>query len=102
MDDETDRLSNLCTDLVSLRRLEPGVVHLFQHHRAGEWVPVRDLYRAGGDADGPVAPGLVAAWLPAPTDAPDYAVVVFFDAETQWSSTAYYNRARLLVGSPVG
>jgi hypothetical protein len=102
MDDDTDRLSNLCADLVSLRKLEPGVVHLFQRYRAGEWVAVRDLYRAGGDTDEPISSGLVAAWLTAPTADPDYAVVVFFDSETQWSSTAYYNRTRLLVGSPVG
>jgi hypothetical protein len=51
-----------------------------------------------GSAGEQIKPELVAAWLPAPGGEPDYAVVVFFDAETQWSSTAYYNRSRLLVG----
>ena len=96
MEDETDLLSNLCADLVSLKRLEPGLVHLFRNRRAGEWVSVAELYRAAGAPDGAIKPELAVAWLTSPTALPGYAVVCFCDDEIQWSTTAYYNVARLL------
>lgn len=99
MDDELDTLGNLCADLVSLRRLEPGLVHLFRDVPAGRWVAVRDLYERVGRPDVGIKPLLAVAWLPSPGD-PDYAVVLFFDDETKWSLTADYNAARLLGQQP--
>jgi len=95
MDDEADTLSNLCADLVSLRRLEPGLTYLFRDTRPGSWTPVRELYHRAGQPEAGVKPQLAAAWLPSP-GGPDYAVVLFFDDETKWSLTADYNVARLL------
>ena len=94
MDDVADRLSNLCADLVSLRRLEPALMVLFAAERA-EWVPVRELYLAADLPAEGVESGLDASWGPAPSSDPDYAVIIFFDPETQWTSTAYYNFGRL-------
>ena len=102
MDDETDRLNNLCADLVSLRRLEPGLIRLFRDGPPGEWVPVGELYHAAGAADGSIKSELVAAWLPAPFGNSDYAVVLFYDDGTQWSLTASYHVARLLHGAGQG
>lgn len=99
MDDETDTLSNLCTDLVSLRRLEPGLAYLFRDKTPGTWTLVRDLYERAGQPDDSIKPQLAAAWLPSPGD-PDYAVVVFFDDETKWALTADYNVARLMKSHP--
>ncbi len=36
-----DHLSNLCADLLSERRHEPALLHLFRHVPAGAWVPFR-------------------------------------------------------------
>ena len=94
MDDEADGLSNLCTDLVSLRRLEPGLIHLFHHKLPSNWISVRELFDRAGQSDRVIKEQLAAAWLPAPHD-PDYAIVVFYDSETRWSLTAEYNIARL-------
>ena len=94
-DDETDRLNNLCTDLVTLRRLEPALAHLFHEKSAGEWVTVAELYRAAGAADGAIKPELAAAWLPPPSGDPTAAVLTFCDEELQWGMTAYYNIGRL-------
>lgn len=91
MEDETDRLNNLCADLVSLRRLEPGLVHLFRDRQAGEWVPVAELYRFAGAPDDGIKPDLAATWLPSPSGQSGYAVVLFCDDELQWSLTAYHN-----------
>jgi hypothetical protein len=95
MEDETDRLSNLCADLVSLKRLEPALVHLFRNKKPGEWVPVADLYRVAGAADATIKPELSATWLTSPSDQSGYAVVFFCDDELQWSTTAYHNVAGL-------
>ena len=95
MEDETDRLSNLCTDLVSLARLEPALVHLFRHTRAGEWISVAELYRTAGAPEEGIKPELAATWLPSPSDQPGYAVVLFCDEQLQWSMTAYHNVDRL-------
>lgn len=98
--DEAARLSNLCADLISLRRLEPALLYLaaraFRRKRAGEWVSVAELYRCAGSSDESIKPELVAAWLPAPFSDTDYVVVLFYDAETQWSLTADYNMTRLV------
>lgn len=101
MEDETDSLNNLCADLVSLKRLEPGLVHLFRDRRAGEWVPVAELYLAAGAPDESIKPELAATWLPSPSAQPGRAIVYFCDDEIQWSLTAYYDAARLLSGAAV-
>ncbi|MBY0515198.1 MAG: hypothetical protein K2P78_14990 [Gemmataceae bacterium] len=95
-DDALDLLSNLCADLVSLRKYEPALVRLFRDRPAGAWTPVRDLYAAVGDAGEPIKEELAAAWLPGPGGDAGSAVVVFFDDETKWSMTADYNVTRLL------
>lgn len=93
--DEEDRLSEVCNDLVSLARFEPGLVHLFQR-AAGAWVPVAELLRAAGASDETLPPTLAATWLVPPSGQPGYAVVFFCDDELQWSTTAYYNAERLV------
>src|SRR6266496_3298347 len=100
MDDESDHLSNVCTDLVSLRRLEPSVVSLFRERRAGEWAAVDDLYRKSGGSEEPVKATLHAAWLPSADGDPGYAVILFKDADTKWSMTAEYNITRLPATAP--
>lgn len=94
MEDETDCLNNLCTDLVSLRKLEPGIEQLLQN-RPGEWVAVADLYRVAGVSPLRIKSELSATWLPSPSGAPGSVVVLFCDEELQWSLTAYYNSKRL-------
>ncbi len=101
MDDEADALSNICADLVSLRRLEPSVVKLFRDHRAGEWVPLAELYRGSGDPALAIKPELVAAWLPSADGDSNYSVIVFHDAESNWSMTATYNMACLPGSAPL-
>ncbi len=96
MDDEADTLSNLCTDLVSLRRYESALVELFRDRPAGSWTSVRELYARVADPGVTIKPELAVAGLPAPGDDRDYAVVLFFDDETKWALTAEYNVARLL------
>ena len=95
MDDEPDVLSNLCTDLVTLRRLEPALVYLFRQKTPGSWVSLRELYEKAGQPDRGIKAQLAAAWLPSPVE-PDYAVVLFNDDATKWSLTADYNITRLL------
>ena len=95
MECDADFMSNVCTDLVALRRMEPALSHLLRDHHSGVWVPVADLY-AQSEVSSPTVPGeLQAAWLPAPHDA-NYAVIVFFDDESKWSMTAEYDATRLL------
>jgi hypothetical protein len=99
MDDEADILSNVCVDLVSLCRLEPGLKFLFAQTVPGSWTSVRDLYDRAGQPQPNVESKLAVTWLPSP-GGPDYAVVLFFDDETKWSLTADYNVARLLGTKP--
>ncbi|MCU0706065.1 MAG: hypothetical protein MUF18_19050 [Fimbriiglobus sp.] len=97
-DDPLDHLSNLCADLVSLRRLEPGLVHLFRERPPGTWVPVADLYALAGADPNEIPAGLSAAWLPAGSGS---GVVSFFDDEQMWSMSAVYNVHRLLTAHPL-
>jgi hypothetical protein len=89
-------LSTLCADLVSLRRLEPGLVHLFRTKQPGEWISVAELYRVAGESGAAIKPELAVTWLTPPSGQPGYAVVLFCEDELQWSTTAHYNVARLL------
>jgi hypothetical protein len=99
--DEEDVLSNVCTDLVTLARLEPALVHLFGSKSAGEWVRVAELYGIAGHPDASIKAGLAAAWLPSPSGDRGAAVVLFYDDETLWSMTAWYDVARLFGARPV-
>lgn len=93
--DLEDILSNQCADLVSETKFEPALVHLLQHRRAGEWVPVIELYRIAGASSEGIRPEVAAAWLPSPSGQPGAALILFCDEECQWDMTAYYNAARL-------
>lgn len=95
MECDTDLMSNLCTDLVALRRMEPAVSHLLRDHHSGVWVPVANLYSQTEVPFPESGAELQTAWLPAPHD-PNYAVIVFFDDESKWSMTAEYDAMRLL------
>lgn len=90
-----DVLSNLCADVVERAAFEPALVYLLRDRRAGEWVPVAELYRIAGESSVDLKPEVAAAWLPSPTNQPGYAVIFFCDDELMWSLTAYYNVARL-------
>jgi hypothetical protein len=92
-DDDLDDLSNLCADLVSLKRWEPALIRLFRDRPAGAWVPVAELL--AGEGAGDVPTGLSVAWLSARTD-PGYAVLSFYDDDLKWSTSAVYHVARLL------
>lgn len=99
MDDVTDALSdddrrsNLCADVVSLTRLEPGLAYLLRQ-AAGTWVAVSQLYDLSATTSDPDLPYLTTTWLPAPPNAvPDSVVIVFFDADSLWSMIAYYYAA---------
>jgi hypothetical protein len=59
------------------------------------WVSTEAMRAAAGVPSGRAK--AVAAWLPAPGE-PDYTVVLFFDPDSLWSTTALYNASRL---SPV-
>jgi hypothetical protein len=93
-DDELDDLSNLCTDLVSLKRFEPALVHLFRERPSGAWVSVAELYQFAG-VEAVVPSSLQVAWLPAASGS-GYSAVTFFDDEQAWSLSAAYHTARLL------
>ena len=95
MECDSDFMSNVCTDLVALRRMEPALSHLLRDHHAGVWVPVADLYAQTEVPFPAIECELQAAWLPAPNDL-NYAVIVFFDDESKWSMTAEYDAMRLL------
>lgn len=90
-----DILSNQCADVVGMAKFEPALLHLLRNHRAGEWVPVAELYRLAGVAE-EIKPELAATWLPSPTNQPGYVVIFFCDDELMWSLTAYHNADRLL------
>jgi hypothetical protein len=90
-----DVLSNQCADLVSWQRFEPAVLQLLRGRRAGEWVPVAELYRLVDTPAESIRPTICVTWLPSPTNQPGYVVIYFCDDELPWNMTAYYNAARL-------
>jgi hypothetical protein len=95
-DDELDRISNLCLELVSERKHESMLLRLFRDRPAGLWVPLAELDLPRDDY--PVS--LKVSWVNTPD--PKYAIVLFFDSETLWSMHADYNLSRLLRISPAG
>jgi len=99
MDDLTndDRRQNLCADLVSLTRLEPGLAYLFRQP-AGTWVTVNQLYDLSAAQSDRAFPDLTATWLPSPPGCgSDCIVFVFFDADSLWSMIAYYYAVDLVL-----
>ncbi len=93
MVDEEVELTNLCADLLSLKKFEPFPKHLLLEKQAGEWACVRDLCQSLGLDLGAVKSDLFVTWLADPTSAEEYAVVMFYDDESKWSQAAQYNRA---------
>jgi hypothetical protein len=89
-------LSNLCTDLVSMKRWEAFPVHLLIGKQPAEWVRVREVCLEIGLDVGGLKAELFAAWLPDPTGDARYAVILFYDEESLWTMAARYNRQRLL------
>jgi hypothetical protein len=86
---DDDRRSNLCADIVSLTRLEPGLAHLFRQP-LGHWVAVETLYRLSGQVGRTDFPTLAACWLPSPPGTTDCVLVVFCDVDSLWSMVAFY------------
>ncbi len=99
--DEEDILSNYCADLVSKTKLEPALVHLFRSRAVAAWVRVDELYRIAGVEREGIKPELVATRLPSPDGDPNGAVILFFDSESMWSMTAWYNIGRLSESHPL-
>ena len=93
--DEEDILNNYCADLVSLTKLEPAIVYLLTERPMGAWTPVRELYARAGQPNESIKADLVATWLLSPNADPGGAVILFFDEESFWSMTAWYNVAHL-------
>jgi hypothetical protein len=98
MDDESDRSLDRCHDVVTERRWEPSLRHLFGR-KPGTWSSVDELLRASGEPTGSVGPDVLATWLPDPDGDPAYAVILFYDRETYSSLAAHYNAGRLLGSS---
>jgi hypothetical protein len=94
--DEEIELLNTCTDLVTLKKNEAFPRALLNHRRAGEWIGVRALCEQIGVSPGELKDGLFAAWLSDPLDNEAYAVILFYDGESKWTTAAHTNRQRLL------
>lgn len=99
MQDDEITLCNTCTDLVSLKKSEAFPRHLLGNKRSGEWIAVREVCQQIGLAASNIKPELFATWLPDPMAHDGYAVVMFYDGESNWSMAAHYNRERLLGGA---
>jgi hypothetical protein len=100
LDDAEDLLSDLCADLVSLRRHEAFPRYLLTERKSRTWLRVGRTCARLGVEIGEVSPSLFAKWLPPPSGNADYAVILFYDEDSGWSTTALYNRERLLAESP--
>jgi hypothetical protein len=98
--DEEDILNNHCADLVSLAKLEPALVYLLGERPPGAWSAVRELYARAGQPNEAIKADLVAAWLSPPNGDADGAVILFYDEESLWSMTAWYNVGRLRENRP--
>jgi hypothetical protein len=89
-------LSNACTDLVSLKSLEVFPLKLLTTRAAGAWENVRELCQDVGVNPTILPPSFFVSWLPDPVCTDHYAVILFYDDETKWSTVAHYNRGRLM------
>lgn len=93
--DEDIALVNACADLVTEKKNEAFPSRLLLGKRSGEWVAVAEFCRQTGVAPGELGANLFATWLLDPRSEDGYAVILFYDDESQWSMTAHYNRALL-------
>jgi hypothetical protein len=97
-----DALSDVTSNLVSFKKTEPFVHHLFSHS-SGAWIDViqtcielklesqlEELYDISTIS-------LLAVWLHFPSDNGEgYRMILFFSEPLGWSNIAIYNAARLL------
>src|SRR6266446_6129591 len=60
MPDDEITLLNTCTDLVSLRKAEAFLLHLFHSKRPGEWICVREVCQRIGVPAGDLRPEVFA------------------------------------------
>ena len=98
-----DSLSSVCADLLSERRFEPFVHRLFANP-AGTWLRVVDgcvdLKQLASHVGGVIrehAEELQVTHLPWPEpDSDGNSLVVFVHRSELWSTTATYNRQRLM------
>jgi hypothetical protein len=98
-----DSLSGVCSDLLSERRFEPFVLHLFASP-LGTWRTVADccdglteLPRHATDVFSEHEKSLVVTHLEFPErNCAGFSVILFFHKDNLWSMTASYNRERLL------
>jgi hypothetical protein len=94
MQDDEVALLNDCLDLLTLKKNEAFPRSLLSTKAPGEWVGVRMMCAdLGLSSAADLKPELYATWLADPGGARDYVVVIFYDDESKWSTTASYNRA---------
>jgi len=96
MQDDEIALYNACADLVTLAKKEAFPQHLLGSKRPGHWIGVREFCSQIGITPGDLGPDVFVTWLPDPTAHEAYAVIMFYDHESQWTMAAHYHRARLL------
>lgn len=94
-DEDLVRLNNICADLVGMAKNEPFPLYLLRC-KAGEWFRVRDISREVELSADEVTDQLFVTWLPDPMAEEGYSVIMFYDAESMWSTAAHYNRQRVL------
>src|SRR4051812_1067570 len=99
MQDEEIALLNACTDLVSMKKYEAFPRALLGDKRAGEWTNVKTLCEQVGLPAGEFATSLFAGWLADPRNNDAYAVILFYDDESQWTTASHTNRQYLLGGN---
>jgi len=99
MQDDEIGLYNACADLVTLAKKEAFPKYLLGSKRPGQWTGVRELCSQIGITPGDLGPDVFVTWLPDPTAHEAYAVIMFYDNESQWTMAAQYHRARLLGGA---
>src|SRR5689334_3399896 len=90
-----EQLDNACADLLSVAKYEAFPRTLFERGQ-GDWVNVDELCRTLGLAVTGLNSDVYASWLSDPTGDERYAVVIFYDHGSDWTTAGHYNRRRLL------
>jgi hypothetical protein len=95
------QLANVCADLVYLRESEPFVVQLLQKEGAKRFAVAEAADASGVNLPdlANLGPDLFVTWLDDPMGDKDYAIILFYDRDSKWTTSAEYHRRRL---SPVG
>jgi hypothetical protein len=88
-------LENFCADLLSLKQFE-AFPSLLLRGPAGRWLRVQECCQQMVSSPEELPQDLFATWLPDPTGVPEYAVILFFDAESLWTTAANHNRGRVV------